>query len=67
MTNFERLKNGTEEQVASAIAMLMAEAAVNEEDREDWNLLALHRDRYKAWLLRSWLKIDHSSPSEDNI
>ena len=63
MTNYERMKNASEDEMASAIAVLMAYVATDDED--DWNSLALRRDRYKKWLLDAWMKKDCGSEQEE--
>lgn len=65
MTNYERMKNSSEDEMASAIAVLMAYAATDEADRDDWNMLAMSRDRYRAWLLDVWMKKDCGSEKEE--
>lgn len=49
--------------MASAIAVLMAYVATDDED--DWNSLALNRDMYKKWLLNVWMKKDYGSEKEE--
>ena len=49
MTNYDRMNNASEDEMDSAIAILMA--YVSTDDIDDWNSLALSRDMYKKWLL----------------
>lgn len=62
MTNYDRMRNASEDEMASAIAILMA--YVTTDDMDDWNSLALSRDMYKKWLLDVWMKKDFSSEKE---
>lgn len=59
MTNYDRMRNASEDEMASAIAILMA--YVSTDDGDDWNSLALNRDKYKKWLLDVWMKKDCGS------
>lgn len=63
MTNYDRMRNASEDEMASAIAVLMAYVATDDED--DWNSLALNRDMYKKWLLNVWMKKDYGSEKEE--
>ena len=62
MTNYDRMRNASEDEMASAIAILMA--YVSTDDMDDWNSLALSRDMYKKWLLDVWMKKDFGSEKE---
>ena len=62
MTNYDRMRNASEDEMASAIAILMA--YVSTDDIDDWNSLALSRDMYKKWLLDVWMKKDFGSEKE---
>lgn len=64
MTNYDRMRNASEDEMASAIAILMA--YVSTDDMDDWNSLALSRDMYKKWLLDVWMKKDFGSEKEEN-
>lgn len=66
MTNFERLQTCSREELASSIAALMAYVAVDEADLDDWSVVALLRDRYKAWLLNVWLKKENKTKEAHN-
>ena len=63
MTNYDRMRNASEDEMASAIAILMAYAATD--DVDDWNILALSRDMYRKWLLDVWMKKDFGSEKEE--
>lgn len=63
MTNYDRMRNASEDEMASAIAILMA--YVSTDDMDDWNSLALSRDMYKKWLLDVWMKKDFGSEKEE--
>ena len=63
MTNYDRMRNASEDEMASAIAILMAYATTD--DMDDWNSLALSRDMYKKWLLDVWMKKDFGSEKEE--
>ena len=62
MTNYDRMNNASEDEMDSAIAILMAYVSTN--DIDDWNSLALSRDMYKKWLLDVWMKKDFGSEKE---
>ena len=62
MTNYDRMNNASEDEMDSAIAILMA--SVSTDDIDDWNSLALSRDMYKKWLLDVWMKKDFGSEKE---
>ena len=62
MTNYDRMNNASEDEMDSAIAILMAYVSTN--DIDDWNSLALSRDIYKKWLLDVWMKKDFGSEKE---
>ena len=62
MTNYDRMNNASEDEMDSAIAILMAYVSTN--DMDDWNSLALSRDMYKKWLLDVWMKKDFGSEKE---
>lgn len=62
MTNYDRMNNASEDEMDSAIAILMA--YVSTDDIDDWNSLALSRDMYKKWLLDVWMKKDLGSEKE---
>ena len=62
MTNYDRMNNASEDEMDSAIAILMA--YVSTDDIDDWNSLALSRDMYKKWLLDVWMKKDFGSEKE---
>ena len=64
MTNYDRMRNASEDEMASAIAILMA--YVSTDDMDDWNSLALSRDMHKKWLLDVWMKKDFGSEKEEN-
>ena len=64
MTNYDKMRNASEDEMASAIAILMA--YVSTDDMDDWNSLALSRDMYKKWLLDVWMKKDFGSEKEEN-
>ena len=64
MTNYDRMRNASEDEMASAIAILMA--YVSTDNMDDWNSLALSRDMYKKWLLDVWMKKDFGSEKEEN-
>ena len=64
MTNYDKMRNASEDEMASAIAILMA--YVSTDDMDDWNSLALSRDMYKKWLLDVWMKKDFDSEKEEN-
>lgn len=62
MTNYDMMRNASEDEMASAIAVLMAYVATD--DIDDWNSLALSRDMYRKWLLDVWMKKDCGSEKE---
>lgn len=62
MTNYDRMRNASEDEMTFAITILMAYAITD--DMDDWNSLALNRDRYKKWLLDVWMKKDFGSEKE---
>ena len=62
MTNYDRMNNASEDEMDSAIVILMA--YVSTDDMDDWNSLALSRDMYKKWLLDVWMKKDFGSEKE---
>ena len=66
MTNLERLQTCSQEELASSIAALMAYVAVDEADLDDWSVVALLRDKYKAWLLNVWLKKECKTQGGDD-
>lgn len=52
MTNYERLKNSSKEEMAAIIGELMAYAKMDDIERDDWNLFTLNRDLYKNHVLK---------------
>ena len=63
MMNYDRTRNASEDETASAIAVLTAYATTD--DKDGWNVLALTRDVYSKWLLDVWTKKDCGSEKEE--